>query len=482
VTHATANDGATFAERARTALGDAALRGALGNIQTHLVEGRARAVGAVPEFEQLRDAAAEIKEHTLAHLDVYLERFAERVTGAGGTVHWATSAREANEIVGSLCRAARARLIVKGKSMVSEEIGLNDHLEREGLRVLETDLGEYIVQLRRDRPSHIVAPAVHLTRRDYAAAFRTAHARLDPRRKLDEPNALLAEARAVLREQFLTADVGITGANFLVAETGTAVIVTNEGNADLSMTLPRVHIVLASIEKVVPTLADALTLVRVLARSATGQAATAYTSWVSGPARAGDADGPQAFHVVLIDNGRTQLLRSSERDMLRCIRCGACMNHCPVYGAIGGHAYGWVYPGPMGAVLTPSLEGLAKHRDLPNASTFCGRCDSVCPVRIPLTRLMRQLREKEFTQRLGGEVPRRLLSLWGWIAAHPRLYRLSVRLLTLGLRGLARRGRIARLPFVTGWTKVRDLPAPARRSFVDAWLHRRASPSAGDRS
>ena len=458
-----------FSTRSRQALADPALRAALGNIQTHLVAGRNQAVADVPEFEALRDAASSIKEHVLRNLDVYLELFAERVHAAGGRVHWASTAGQANEIIASLCRAAHAQLVVKGKSMVSEEIQLDAHLEAAGMRVVETDLGEYIIQLRKDRPSHIVAPAVHLTRNDYAASFRTTHSGLDPARNLEEPAALLAEARAVLREDFTRADVGITGANFLVAETGTAVLVTNEGNADLSMTLPRVHIVLASIEKIAPTLGDALTLTRVLARSATGQACTAYTTLVTGAARTGDLDGPSEFHVVLLDNGRSKLLQSKQRDMLKCIRCGACMNHCPVYGAIGGHAYGWVYPGPMGAVLSPTLDGRQRHRDLPNASTFCGRCDSVCPVKIPLTGLMRQLREEQVTQRLAPRVPSALLSIWGFVALRPSLYRLCTRAMGLALRYLARRGRIVHVPFANGWSTYRDLHAPEGRTFLQQW-------------
>lgn len=458
-----------FSARSRRALSDSGLQLALANIQTHLVEGRRNAVAAVPEFEALRDAASSIKDHVLENLDVYLELFAERVHAAGGSVHWASGAVEATEIISSICRAAGAKLVVKGKSMISEEIALNTHLEKSGCRVVETDLGEYVVQLRRDRPSHIVAPAVHLNREDYAASFRQAHSALDVNRVLEEPSALLAEARAVLRNDFSKAQVGITGANFLIADTGSAVIVTNEGNADLAMMMPRVHVVLASIEKITPTLSDALTLIRVLARSATGQACTAYTTFVSGAARSGDADGPEEFHVVLLDNGRSRLLSGPQRDILKCVRCGACMNHCPVYGAIGGHAYGWVYPGPMGAILSPTLGDPRRYQDLPNASTFCGRCDAVCPVKIRLTQLMRQLREEQATQHLRPKLPSALLSAWGFIAQRPRLYQLCARAIGTLLRSRARRGRITRVPFAAGWSKHRDLPAPGRRTFLQQW-------------
>jgi L-lactate dehydrogenase complex protein LldF len=463
-----------FAERTSAALADGELRVALGNIQTHLVEGRRRALSAVPQFDALRDEASRIKQHALDHLDIYLEQFAERVASQGGQVHWAGGGAEATALIEAICRRVGARSIVKGKSMVSEEIGLTRSLETAGFEVVETDLGEYIIQLRKDTPSHIVAPAVHLKREHYAAEFRRVHAG-DPRRDLTEPEALLAEARAVLRQRFVTADVGITGANFLVAETGSAVLVTNEGNADLSMTLPRVHIVLATLEKVVPMLDDALTLVRVLARSATGQASSAYTTVVSAPRGAADADGPAEFHVILLDNGRTGLLGGREREMLKCIRCGACMNHCPVYGAIGGHAYGWVYPGPMGSVLTPTLDGRERHRDLPNASTFCGRCDSVCPVRIPLTRLMRGLRESQVDRGQVAPLTRGLLGAWAAVVRRPRLYRFVLRSVAVALRLWARGGRLRSVPLLGAWLEVRDLPVPAARSFRAQWRSRRGT-------
>jgi L-lactate dehydrogenase complex protein LldF len=285
---------------------------------------------------------------------------------------------------------------------------------------------------------------------------------------------LLTEARAVLRERFLAADVGITGANFLVAETGTSIIVTNEGNGDLTQILPRTHIVLASIEKLVPTLEDVSQLLRVLARSATGQELSAYTTFSTGPRRPTDADGPDNYHVVLLDNGRSSMLGTNFEEMLRCIRCGACMNHCPVYHAVGGHAYGWVYPGPMGAVLTPSLIGVDKAGHLPNASTFCGRCESVCPVRIPLPKLMRHWREREFERHLMPATVRSGLKVWGFLAKRPALYRLATRIAmgTLGLFG-RRRGRFKWLPMARGWTKYRDLPAPQGETFQARWQRER---------
>jgi len=335
---------------------------------------------------------------------------------------------------------------------------------------VETDLGEYILQLRKEAPSHIVMPAIHLNVGQIGDAFRDGHTDLDPNRKLDDPGALLAEARARLRDRFLTADVGITGANFLVADTGTAVVVTNEGNGDLTMTLPPVHIVLASIEKTIPSIADAMTLIRVLARSATTQDITSYTSFVTGPRRAGDPDGPGEYHVVLLDNGRSEILGGDFRDVLRCIRCGACQSQCPVYGSVGGHAYGWVYGGPVGAVLTPALLGIGAAHHLPDASSFCGKCAEICPVRIPLPDLMRRWREASFRESVAPATQRGLVRLWAWLALRPALYRImvgaAVGLLSMAGKG---RGRFRRLPFLAGWTAMRDMPAPEGGTFMARW-------------
>ena len=424
----------------------------------------------MPEFDDLRDRARRIKDHTLEHLDHYLERFEEEVIASGGQVHWAQSPDQARQKILEVCRAVGARSVTKGKSMIAEEISLNPFLEENGIEPVETDLGEYIIQLRNEPPSHIIAPAIHVLKEQVAETFRRAHLTLDSARPLNEARALVDEARSVLRGKFLAADVGITGANFLVAETGSAVIVTNEGNCDLTQTLPRVHIVLASLEKVVPTLHDAFTLLRILARSATGQEFSTYTTLATGPKRLDDADGPQAFHVVLLDNGRSAMLGGPFREILHCIRCGACMNHCPVYGAVGGHAYGGVYPGPLGAVLTPALSGIAETSALPNASTLCGRCEEVCPMRIPLPKLLRRHRQQEFVERLGSMRSRLALGLWAFIARRPWLYRaiadMSIRLLTLAA---GRKGSLRWLPFATSWTKGRDLPAPQGGTFMTRW-------------
>jgi L-lactate dehydrogenase complex protein LldF len=462
-----------FKERARAALADQPLQRALGHVQAGFVERRARAVAALPEFAALRHSARAIKDHTLAHLDLYLEAYERRVTAAGGRVHYAETAAEAREAILAICRTAGARTATKGKSMVAEEIALNEHLAANGVEPVETDLGEYIIQLRDEPPSHIIAPAVHVTRDQIEADFRRAHTALPPGRDLSEPTALLAEARAILRQRFLAADVGITGANFLIAETGTSVIVTNEGNGDLTQVLPRVHIVLATIDKVVPTLEDVSQILRVLARSATGQEMSVYTTFSTGPRRPEDEDGPAEYHVVILDNGRSAVIGTEFQDMLRCIRCGACLNHCPVYQEIGGHAYGWVYPGPMGAVLSPMLVGIDKAGHLPNASSFCGRCEAVCPMEIPLPNMMRHWREREFERHLQPRRYRAGLRLWAFFARRPRLYRLATRLAMRALGNLgARRGRFRALPLAGGWTRHRDLPAPEGATFQELWAER----------
>ncbi len=455
-----------FHQNARRAMADAGLQKALAISRPHFLERRANAVANLPEFEALRDTARDIKNHTLAHLDFYLDAFEQRVEAAGGQVHWCPTADDARDAVLRICRDADASTVTKGKSMISEELGINEHLERNGIQPIETDLGEYIIQLRKEAPSHIIAPAFHLNREDWEAQFRLSHTDLPADRVFGERRDILTEARAKLRARFLAADVGITGANFLIAETGSSVIVTNEGNGDLTQTLPRVHIVLATIEKVVPTLEDCTSLLRVLARSATGQDFSVYTTFSTGARRPGDLDGPEQYHVVLVDNGRSGMLGGEFQDMLRCIRCAACMNHCPVYGAIGGHAYGWVYPGPMGSVLTPSLAGLDRTKALPNASTFCGKCESVCPVKIPLPKLMRHWREREFERHLTPAAQRRNLALWAWLAQRPPLYRAAARVGVGALSLLGRRrGRFKSLPFAGNWTEGRDLPAPEGGTF-----------------
>ena len=459
-----------FKANTRDALKDAQLQQALAGLPGGLVAQRAAARAKLPEFEALRDAGRDLRNETLELLDVYLETYEKNATAAGAKVHWAETAEDARAIIVELCKAEGAKLVTKGKSMISEEIGLNDALEDAGMEVVETDLGEYILQIRGETPSHIIAPAIHLTQDQVEADFRRVHAGLPADRALIEPADLVGEARHVLREKFLTADVGITGANFLIAETGSSVIVTNEGNGDLTQSLARVHIVITSIDKVLATREDLATILRLLARSATGQECTTYATISTGPRRPGDVDGPEAYHVVLLDNGRAELLGTRFREVLRCIRCGACMNHCPVYGAVGGHAYGWVYPGPIGAVLTPALIGIGKGANLPNASSFCGRCESVCPMRIPLPKLMRHWREADFAVGQQPFMQRAALAAWAALATRPRLYHLAMRFAAAGLGAAGSlRGRFRRLPLARAWTRHRDLAAPQGRTFQQLW-------------
>lgn len=464
-------DPTTFPEAAHEALGDARLKTALGRLKTHFVHKRAEAIARYDDFEALRDAGAAIRDSALSNLDVLLGTFERNVTAQGGHVHWARDAAEARGIVLNILREAGAKTVTKGKSMVTEEIELNPFLEKNGVRPIETDLGEYIIQLRHEPPSHIIAPAFHLNKEDVAETFRGAHTELPAARPLNERSALVAEARVMLRKQFEAADAGITGANFLAAEEGAAVIVTNEGNGDLTRLLPRTHIVVTGLEKVVADMNDVSVLLRLLTRSATGQEISSYVSVMSGPGD--ERGGPRSFHVVLLDNGRTSLLGSETSEVLRCIRCAACLNHCPIYNAIGGHAYGATYPGPIGAALNPGLLGIAEAHHHPNASTFCGRCAEVCPVKIPLPSIMRYWRAREFKARMAPKATRFGLSLWAFAAKRPWFYRMGTRVLARMLKMLGgREGRVHSLPMMHGWFAVRDFPAPQGKTFQDLWRMR----------
>ena len=468
-----------FIPLTQAALKDDRLQSALTQLSGRLAAGRALGVKALPEFDTLRAEARDIKNHTLQHLDLYLEKFEQQVIEQGGTVHWASSDEEAREVVLKLCRDVKAERVTKSKSMVTEEIDLVPYLEANGLQTVETDLGEYIIQLRGEKPSHIVAPAVHLSKEQVSDTFFEHHSKLGRNERIEERGGLVAEARQVLREKFLAADVGISGANFLVAETGTIVLVTNEGNAELTTGLPDTHIVVTGIEKLVPTLEDVSTFVRILARSALGADISAYTSFITGPRRTADQDGPKNFHVVLVDNGRSEMLGGDFQDMLRCIRCSACLNHCPVYLSVGGHAYGSVYSGPMGAVLTPQFANLESSRHLANASSLCGRCESVCPVMIPLPKMLRQWRNKETAEEMNSRGMRWGLRSWAWLCRHPRLYRLVMRFgnMILSRWPAQRGGFIYRLPALAGgWTEQRDLRVPESGTFSSQYRAARGKP------
>ncbi|HSO06233.1 MAG TPA: LutB/LldF family L-lactate oxidation iron-sulfur protein [Pelomicrobium sp.] len=458
-----------FKARAHEKLRDAPLQQALAKLQTNFVGARARAIQELPNFEEIREAAAAIRDRTLANLDFYLEEFERNATARGAKVHWAATYEEATGIICDIAREHGVRKAIKSKSMVSEECALNDALEAAGVEVVETDLGEYILQLAKEPPSHIVAPVVHKNKDEVSDLFERVHARA---RKTDIAE-LTREAREMLRPHFLSADMGISGANFYCAETGSTLIVTNEGNGRMTTTLPRVHVAITGIEKVVPTLEDLATLLRLLPRSATGQSITNYVSITTGVRGDGDLDGPEHFHIVLVDGGRSRLLGTELQPMLRCIRCGACMNHCPVYQSVGGHAYGWVYPGPMGSVLTPAYVGLENALDLPHAATLCNQCGVVCPVKIPLPDLMRKLREKQVERGLRPWPERLGLRAWAWLATQPALYALATRIGARVLKWMGRGdGLVHRLPLASGWTGGRDMPAPAGKTFRELYAER----------
>jgi L-lactate dehydrogenase complex protein LldF len=454
-----------FKARSGEKLADVKLQAALTKLRSNFVRARAERMRELGNFEEISAAAAAIRDRTIANLAACLEEFERNATARGAVVHWAQSAADVNRIVCELAATYGVRKAIKSKSMVSEECALNDALEAAGVEVVETDLGEYILQLAREPPSHIIAPVIHKTRDQISDLFTQQHRTT---RKSDIAE-LTREARETLRRHFLSADMGITGANFVIAETGSTLIVTNEGNGRMATTLPRVHVAITGIEKVVPTLEDVTTLLRLLPRSATGQPISNYISFTTGPAPAGE-QGPQHFHVILLDAGRARLVGSDMQVMLRCIRCGACMNHCPVYQSVGGHAYGWVYPGPMGSILTPTYVGLENALDLPQASTFCNQCGVVCPVQIPLPDLMRKLREQQFERGLRPWRERWALKLWSWAARHPAWYALLSKMLIKTLHRMGGRGgMIHNLPFGAGWTAGRDMPAPQGKTFREIY-------------
>ena len=460
-----------FKQRASAKLDDAVLQRNMKKAKGKFVDLRARAVAEVDAWEAVRTHAAKLRDRTIANLDAYLVEFERNATRRGAVVHWADDAQEACAIIVDIARRNGVRIATKSKSMVSEEVNLNEALEAAGVKPVETDLGEYILQLAHEPPSHIVAPAVHMSKEQVADLFVAAHHK--PR--LTDIPAMAREAREALRGPFLNADMGISGSNFLIAETGTTLTVTNEGNADMVTTLPRIHCVITGIEKVIPTLEDFATLIRLLPRSATGQTISNYLTLTTGVKMPGDADGPEQMHIVLVDAGRTKFVGTDMQEMLRCIRCGACMNHCPVYQNIGGHAYGWVYPGPMGSILTPTYVGIENAGDLPNAATFCGECAVVCPVKIPLPDLMRKLREKQFAGRLRPFPERAGIALWSFVARRPALYALLTKVAVRVAAWLGGRERLIHsLPGLDGWTKGRDMPAPAGRTFRELYRERGA--------
>ena len=465
-----------FDQRTADALADTRLRTTLRTVTTAILGYRRAGLSRLDDADAWRDQARRIRAHTLARLDTYLDQFVSNVEARGGHAYYAATGADAVRYVRDLAISKGVKLAVKSKSMVTEEIELNHDLESAGIRVVETDLGEYIVQLANDRPSHIVMPIIHMNRQQVADLFRS---------KINATEADLADipsmtqlARRVLREEFVNADMGISGVNFAVAETGSITTCTNEGNGRLCTTMPRIHVAMMGIERIVPTAQDLGVMLQVLARSATGQNLTVYTNVVTGPrpqnGDAAEGDGPDEFHVVMVDNGRSRVLGSELAESLYCIRCGACLNTCPVYHQIGGHAYGGVYPGPIGAVLTPGLEGLDAFHDLPQASSLCGACKDVCPVRIDIPRMLLQLRADSVE---AGKSPRWIgygLKTLGWAGTRPRVFRWAGNIAARATRAVASDGWIRKMPgHLSAWTKTRDFPAMASSSFQERWAERR---------
>ncbi|MFD6247082.1 LutB/LldF family L-lactate oxidation iron-sulfur protein [Streptomyces roseolus] len=463
-----------FPKAAHEAVRDATLRANLRHATHTIRDKRAVAVAELADWAELREAGKQIKTETLRNLDTYLVQLEESVTAAGGTVHWAADADEANRIVADLVKATGETEVVKVKSMATQEIGLNEHLEAEGIRAYETDLAELIVQLGEDRPSHILVPAIHRNRGEIRDIFRDTMGRWGrpaPEGLSDSPAELAEAARLHLREKFLRAKVGISGANFMVAETGTLVVVESEGNGRMCLTLPETLISVVGVEKVVPEWRDLEVFLQTLPRSSTAERMNPYTSMWTGTT---DADGPKTFHLVLLDNGRTDALADEVgRQALRCIRCSACLNVCPVYERAGGHAYGSVYPGPIGAILTPQLRGTTSEVDasLPYASSLCGACYDVCPVAIDIPEVLVHLREKVAEEGgKGHRLEKAAIKASTWVLDHPGVLGAGER-----LASATRKLHPRKLPGpgARQWTESRDLPELPAEPFRDWWKKNR---------
>jgi L-lactate dehydrogenase complex protein LldF len=466
-----------FDQKIHSTLIDPKLQLAIYTSTGRLKQNRIDSVGALPDYQEQRTQANAIKKHAIDNLDYYLEEFERNVEARGGKVVYCKDATEVSDFVLALAKEKGARLIVKSKSMTTEEVDLNERLEHHGLESVETDLGEYILQLAHEKPYHIVAPALHKTRYDVAEIFT---------QKLNVPHEIVIEkqtmtARGVLREKFLAADIGISGANFLVADSGAVVLIENEGNARLTTSAPRIHIAVAGIEKVIPRAQDLPTFLKLLARSATGQLLSVYTSFLAGPRRPGEVDGPDEFYVVLLDNGRTRLLPDrGKRQSLYCIRCGACLNTCPVYRKIGGHSFPWIYSGPIGAILTPQFMGVSHEPGLPFASSLCGACGEVCPVKIDIPKILLELRgdvKKSETREKQNRLEKLAFRAFAWLATHPRLYEMAGRIAASMSpsddgRWIRTAPAMMNLPPVRAWLSQRDLPPAPAKSFRELWRQR----------
>lgn len=455
-----------FLAASEEALHSANLQLALSRLGETLAAGNRTAFEKLPGSSDLRDKARAIKDQTHRHLDQYLVELEQAVEARGGHVHWADDGDDAVGIVRQIIGDNAVKRIVKSKSMVTEEIHLNRRLEEAGVEVTETDFGEFIIQVAGERPSHLVGPALHKTAEEMCALLSERFGVALTK----EPHVMAQFVRRLLRERFAQADMGITGGNFLVAETGTLVLISNEGNARLTTSVPRILVSIVGIEKVIPKLADLPVFLKVLARAATGQKMSIYTSLITGPRREDEADGPEEFHLVLLDNGRSRILSGPMREILFCIRCGACLNVCPVYRKIGGHAYGGTYSGPIGAVITPLFDGLKDNYHQPHASSLCGACQYACPVKIEIPELLIRNRAAQHQQHVAPRGEELVYRIWSRMMRSPTAYRLLTRLASRALSWVATDGWLLRLPGpLAGWTSCRDFPAPARQSFRESW-------------
>jgi L-lactate dehydrogenase complex protein LldF len=463
-----------FEKNSDKAIQNKPLQKALVNVTDRFRTASNKASKEVSDWEELRSAAREIKKNTIANLDKYLIMLEEKVIKAGGIVHWAKDAHEASQIIVKIANDRGVKLVVKSKSMATEEIELNSSFEDAGIKVVETDLGEYIIQLAGEHPSHIIAPAIHKTKDDISALFSE---KLGVPR-YEKPEELTKVARERLRSEFLNADMGVSGANFAVAETGTIVIVENEGNARLTTTVPKIHVALVGIEKLIPKYEDLSLFLSILARSATGQKSSTYVSFITGPKGPTDIDGPEEFHLVLLDNGRSGILASEEtRESLYCIRCGACLNICPVYRHVGGHSYGGAYSGPIGAIITPQLMGIDKASELPFASSLCGACHDVCPVKIDFPKVLLELRKnvvesKKLGINSGKDLIEKLgIRFWRFTVEYESIYKITNKLsYYLQIPWKRSSGKLNALPYpFSRWTDQRDFPSVAKKTFRERW-------------
>ncbi|QLB15424.1 iron-sulfur cluster-binding protein [Mannheimia granulomatis] len=458
-----------FKQRVEQQVNNEVVRKALVKAQETIGANRQRMVDELGNWEEWRDDAKAIRNHVLANLDAYLYQLSEKVTQNGGHVFFAETAEEATNYIKNVAKAKNAKKIVKSKSMVTEEIGMNHVLEAEGIKVVETDLGEYLLQIVGDKPSHIVVPAIH---KDRYRIRQEMHDVLGYEGS-ETPEEMTAFVRQKIREDFLEADIGISGCNFAVPETGSVCLVTNEGNLRMATTVPKTHIAVMGMERIAPTFKEVDVLITMLARSAVGAKLTAYNTWLTGPRLEGETDGPEEFHLVIVDNGRSKILESEFKEVLRCIRCGACLNTCPAYRQIGGHGYGSIYPGPIGSVISPLLGGYEEFKELPYACSLCTACNSVCPVKIPLAQLILKHREKIADAGLTPMVER--LSIFGFNFAnsHPTLWKVGM---NVGAKVASKFIKNGKAPVNFGalgeWTKARDLPQPEGESFRD-WFNNR---------